>query len=266
VDEEVPSVPAAAPPPLPESAPGSASLHERISLRKELVRVSLEKRGAAGARARVALVLDRSGSMRALYSSGAVGRLVERIAPVAVVLDDDGSLDAWTFADHCARLPALWVPELAEWIEHNVYIRAGARQLPPLPDGRLREPDHLAAVFGGNNEPEVIEDILARYISEPGDPVLVLFFSDGGINRSRQIQRLLIQASLHPVFWQFVGLGQSDYGILKRFDTMPGRVVDNAGFFQVDDLDQISDAELYDRLLGEFPQWLAEARKARVIR
>ncbi|WP_037603599.1 vWA domain-containing protein [Streptacidiphilus rugosus] len=251
----------------PPAPPRSAPAGDPISLRKEIVRVSLEKRGAAGVRARVALVLDRSGSMRPLYHAGVVGRLVERIAPVAAVVDDDSSLDAWIFADECARLPSLRVPqELEPWIAANVYIRQGNRQLPPLPDGSLRVPDHLVHVFGGNNEPEVIRDILDFYAAEPGDPVLVLFFSDGGINRSRQIQALLTKAAAEPVFWQFVGLGRSDYGILERFDTMPGRLVDNAGFFQVDDIDRITDAELYDRLLSEFPQWLTDARRAGVIR
>ncbi|MFD0331601.1 VWA domain-containing protein [Streptacidiphilus monticola] len=251
-----------APPPPQTPAPPA----DRISLRKELVRVSLEKRGARGIRARVALVLDRTGSMRARYADGTVGRLVERLAPVAAVLDDDGELDAWTFADHCARLPSLRIPELGDWIERHVYIRSGNRQLPPLPDGSLRVPDHLVHVFGGNNEPEVIQDILRAYAAEPGDPVLVLFFSDGGVNRTKQISALLTEAAAKPLFWQFVGLGRADYGILERFDTLPGRLVDNAGFFQVDDIDRIDDAELYDRLLSEFPQWLTEARRAGVIR
>ncbi|MHA6765635.1 vWA domain-containing protein [Streptacidiphilus sp. PAMC 29251] len=244
----------------PQAAPA-----DPVSLRKEIVRVNLAKRGAAGVRARVALVLDRSGSMRPLYQVGTVGRLVERMAPIAAVVDDDSSLDAWIFADRCARLPTLTIPELAGWIERHVYIRSGQRQLPELPDGRSRVPDYLVDVFGGNNEPLVIRDILAYYAERPGDPVLVLFFSDGGINRSRQIQNLLTEAAGKPLFWQFIGLGTSDYGILERFDTLPGRVVDNAGFFQVDDIDRITDAELYDRLLSEFPQWLTEARRLGIV-
>jgi hypothetical protein len=42
--------------------------------------------------------------------------------------------------------------------------------------------------------------------------------------------------------------------------------VDNVGFFQVDDFDKVSDTELYDRLLGEFPQWLAAARARGIVR
>ncbi|MFF7248719.1 VWA domain-containing protein [Embleya sp. NPDC008237] len=240
----------------------------RISLRKEAVRITLEKKGLREVRARVAIVLDRSGSMRELYGNGAVGRLVERMAPIAARLDDDGELDAWIFADEFAPLDPVRIPELPRWIADNVYIdgRNNRPQSPPLPNGGQRVPDHLAGVFGGNNEPAVIEDIIARYRREPGAPVLVLFYSDGGVNRSKQIQRLLTDAAGLPIFWQFVGLGRSNYGILERIDTMPGRLVDNAGFFQVDDIDRISDVELYERILAEFPQWLTAARAAGIVR
>jgi hypothetical protein len=40
---------------------------------------------------------------------------------------------------------------------------------------------------------------------------------------------------------------------------MEGRVTDNANFFEVKDIDAISDEELYDRLLNEFPLWLKDA-------
>lgn len=250
----------------PDTAGLPPTMGSLVSLRKETVRVTLEKKGITGVRARVAVVLDRSGSMRQLYGGGTVGRLMERMAPVAAKLDVDGALDAWIFADDFARLPSLRVPDLARWIDTNVYISSRNGQLPPLPGGGERYPDHLSGVRGGNNEPLVIRDIMDFYTAQPGDPVLVIFYSDGGVNRSRQISQLLTEAAHLPIFWQFVGLGRAEYGILERFDTMPGRVVDNAGFFRVDDFDAVSDAELYDRLLGEFPQWLAAARAQGIVR
>lgn len=74
----------------------------------------------------------------------------------------------------------------------------------------------------------------------------------GGIYEEKNISRLL---------WQFVGIGNAKYGVLQNLDILRGRVVDNANFIAFDDLDQISDENLYNRLFNEFPQWLKEARR-----
>ena len=65
---------------------------------------------------------------------------------------------------------------------------------------------------------------------------------------------------------RFVGLGRANYGLLRTLDEMSDRVVDNAGFFALDDIDQVDDAQLYARLLGEFPDWLRAAGRAGILR
>ncbi|MDS4041832.1 MAG: VWA domain-containing protein [Candidatus Competibacter sp.] len=42
-------------------------------------------------------------------------------------------------------------------------------------------------------------------------------------------------------------------------------LIDNAGFMPVNDLDAIKDLKLYDRLLNEFPRWLAKAREQGIL-
>ncbi|MGH9022267.1 MAG: VWA domain-containing protein, partial [Acidimicrobiia bacterium] len=153
-----------------------------------------------------------------------------------------------------------------------------------------------------NNEPLVMEDVLAFYTNQPcrppkggatklargfrkskkrardapgTDPAFVVFLSDGGIDKDDGIKRLLTRAADHPIFWQFVGVGfdgdddgiddEGGYGILEHLDSMPGRRVDNAGFFALDDIDSVSDEELYDRLLTEFPLWRQAARAGGVL-
>ncbi|RAJ45575.1 TerD domain-containing protein [Kitasatospora sp. SolWspMP-SS2h] len=272
-------VPVPVPVPVPEvaerqeaSAPDESALpadmRERLSLRKRQVAVSLRKHGAQHLTARVVLVLDASGSMAGLYQRGVVADVVERMAAVAAQLDTDRTMQAWTFASWPARLPDLPLSELPQWLGRHVRVGElslfGRRKVrPPLPDGRI----DMKSVGVGNDEQRVIAQVRDHVREHPtAEPTLVLFFSDGGVYRNSEIERELRAAVEEPVFWQFVGLGHGDYGVLERFDTLPGRRVDNVGFFAVDDISTLPDPELYDRLLSEFPQWVAAARRAGILR
>ncbi|WAX79055.1 VWA domain-containing protein [Streptomyces sp. KMM 9044] len=266
-----PSVPPSAPSAAPRLAKGEERLpvdmRTRLSLRKEQVAVSLRKHGATGVTARVILVLDASGSMSFLYSKGVVADVVERMAAVAAQLDDDGEMQAWTFASNPARLPDLILGGLPEWL--RLHVRVGEMSL--FRRGRKKGLDpsqvDMREVGIQNEEQKVIAEIRSFVRHNPAAaPTLVLFFSDGGVYRNAEIERELREAVEEPIFWQFVGLGRANYGVLERFDTLPGRLVDNVGFFAVDDIGTVPDPELYDRLLSEFPQWITAAVRAGVLR
>ncbi|MEU2600440.1 VWA domain-containing protein [Streptomyces hirsutus] len=274
-----PASPAPVPPAVPPSVPAAAprltkgeerlpvDMRKRLSLRKEQVAVSLRKHGAAGVTARVVLVLDASGSMSFLYSKGVVADVVERMAAVAAQLDDDGEMQAWTFASNPARLPDLLLGELPEWL--RLHVRVGEMSL--FRRGRKKGLDpsqvDMREVGIQNEEQKVIAEVRSFVRDSPAAaPTLVLFFSDGGVYRNAEIERELREAVEEPIFWQFVGLGRANYGVLERFDTLPGRRVDNVGFFAVDDIDTVPDPELYDRLLSEFPQWITAAGRAGILR
>ncbi|WP_093703418.1 VWA domain-containing protein [Streptomyces sp. 2131.1] len=282
VDEPAPAAPVQPPPAQPPSTPpGGPSprltkgeehlpvdMRKRLSLRKQQVAVSLGKHGLARLTARVILVLDASGSMSALYSRGTVAGVTERMAAVAAQVDDDGEMQAWTFASNPARLPDLVIGELPEWL--RLHVRVGqvslfGRRKPPK--GLVPGQVDMRAVGIQNEEQKVIAEVREYVRANPVPaPTLVLFFSDGGVYRNDEIERELRAAVEEPVFWQFIGLGRSQYGVLERFDTMSGRRVDNVGFFAVDDIEMVSDEELYDRLLSEFPSWLRAARQAGILR
>jgi hypothetical protein len=52
----------------------------------------------------------------------------------------------------------------------------------------------------------------------------------------------------------------SDFLFLEQLDSMHGRYIDNANFFSVEDLDQLTDEALYDLLLNEYPAWVFRAK------
>lgn len=271
VDDE-PSVPAAQVSPSPatpaaqpavdphgvRTAAGEEALspekRQKLDLRKrEVAKVLLDK-GTPGVRARVVLVVDKTGSMQRQYSSGRIHEVVERMVPIAVQVDDDGKLEPYLYAQSFVRLPDIAVHEVDDWSSTFLHIKGTHGGVDYKKLGLI------------NNELPVMNEIMASL--EPGSsmPTLVLFFTDGGFHKRKPITELMKQASHLPAFWQFVGLGRADYGVLERLDAMRGRLVDNAGFFSVDDISGIGDAELYRRLLGEFPDWLRAARAAGIVR
>ncbi|OTE96495.1 tellurium resistance protein [Crenothrix sp. D3] len=222
-----------------------ASAPKLINLAKKAT-VSLEKYQLQETVARVGLVLDASGSMMNQYRTGKVQEVIERLLPLAVHFDDDGELDVWAFSSNVLALPAATLNNYADFIN--------------TAEGGWNNWGMMSI----NNEPSVIKQVIELY-QKTLLPVLVIFISDGGVSRNKEIKDLLTNAACLPIFWQFVGIGGRNYSVLEQLDTMAGRIVDNCGFFALDDLNSISEQELYDRLLSEFPLWLKAAKNKHIL-
>ncbi len=234
---------------VPEIAPVKLNL-SKIDLLKQKVGISLRKKNIEQEKARVAVVFDASGSMTSLYQNGVVQRAFERVLAVAASMDDDGLLDVWFFATKAKRMAS---------VDEHGYEDYVKRTYPA--------PRMFGGLGIGNNEPVVMEDVIKKYTKEAPSslPTYIVFFSDGGIYETPKISKLLIKSSKANIFWQFVGLGNADYGVLRELDDLQGRYLDNADFFALDDLDQVSDEDLYDRLFDEYPKWLREAKAKGIV-
>jgi stress response protein SCP2 len=248
--------PAPAPVAPPAPAPARISLEKKIeakapqlvSLAKK-VQVTLEKKKLTDVVAQVALVLDASGSMNGQYSKGRVQELVNRVVPLAVHFDKNEELECWAFAEKPQQLNSVTLDNFNGFIDRD--------------NGGWRNWKLASRI---NDEPAVIRKVIDFY-KKSGDrtPVYVLFVSDGGVHQNAQITALMKEAANLPIFWQFVGIGGTRYGVLEKLDTMSGRRVDNCGFFAIDDLHSITEEQLYDRLMDEFPSWLKAARVAGIL-
>ena len=211
--------------------------------------VSLEKRQLQQLTAKVALVLDATGSMNRQYKQGRVQEVVNRLLPLAVSFDDDQALDCWAFGQHSQYLGEVGLDNYEKFIDS---VHGGWRKW------------ELGSRT--NNEAGVMKAVTDFYKKDGLDvPVYVLFISDGGVRDTRGITDIMIRAAKLPIFWQFVGLGGRSYGILKNLDDMTGRLLDNCSFFELDDLDDVSEEALYENMLEEFPSWLKEAREIGLI-
>ena len=215
-----------------------------VSLAKPLG-VELKKRNLETLVARVGLVMDISGSMTARFKNGTVQEIVNKTLPLAVQFDDDGELDCWYYGTTARRMDS---------VNLDNYTKAVPKEWKQL----------MLELGGCNNEPVVLRMVLDTY-RDTKLPVYVLFITDGGVSKKSEIQKIITEASKLPIFWQFVGVGGSGYGILEKLDSMKGRYVDNAGFFALDDFKKVSNEALYARLLEEFPKWLQTIRNKGMI-
>jgi len=218
-----------------------------ISLLKKKAGIVLEKKKLTKVVSRVGLVLDISGSMRNLYKNGTVQKVVERILAVASQFDDDGLLDIWVYDNEFSRLKSVSEQDFSNYVEE--YILA----------------NDLIHKFGRNDEPPVMEDVIQKYTveSRAKEPAFIVFINDGGCKRT--IKKPVVESSTKPIFWQFVGIGDSSFEVLEKLDTMEGRFIDNANFFHIKDIEKTTDEELYNQLLNEFPSWLNEARAKGIL-
>ncbi|MBU9829502.1 VWA domain-containing protein [Rahnella sp. FC061912-K] len=250
------------PSPAPAPAPTSTtvSLEKRIqekaprliSLAKT-VTVSLAKHNLQSVKAKVAFVLDASGSMTGEFKKGNVQAVVDRIAVLAVQFDDDGDMDMWGFAEKHRKYKDVTLDNLDGYVAD---IQNSARR------GRW---ENLPGLGGINNEPPVLEEIIDTF-KHSDLPVYVVFITDGGISKTRAIKEAIRRSANYPIFWKFLGLGGSGYGILEQLDTFTDRRIDNTHFFAIDDFATMSDERLYDLLLEEFKDWTVAARKERIMR
>lgn len=236
----------------PEPAPKKVSLEKKISegapklisLVKPL-KVALEKKNLQETVARVALVMDISGSMHGSYKDGTVQEIVNKVLPLAVQFDDDGELDFWYYGTNCKRMPSVNMKNYENAV--------------PADWKNIR-----SSLGGMNNEPAVMKEVVAEY-QKSKIPAYIIFITDGGVSRTSEIKNILIEASKLPIFWQFIGVRGRGYGVLEKLDTISGRYVDNSNFFALDDFKTVDNAELYSRLLNEFPNWLKEIKAKGII-
>lgn len=212
--------------------------------------IQLEKKNLLDVQARVALVLDASGSMNWQYKNGDVQKVVNRLMPLAISFDNNGSFECWAFAQYTTQLDDVTLANVNDFINQT---HSGWRNW------------QVGARI--NEEIPAIEAVINYYQQfNDGLPVYVLSISDGGVGNGHQMQKVLTQAATLPIFWQFVGIGGRNYGVLEKLDDMTGRVVNNCNFFDLDSITSISDERLYELLLEEFPMWLTEAKPKRIIR
>ncbi|MGD2181415.1 VWA domain-containing protein [Lusitaniella coriacea] len=227
--------------------------------------ISLKKANLSEHNAKVALCLDISGSMSQLYYSGKIQQFAEKILALGCRFDDDGSIDIFLFGAN-AHIPGEMTLQ-----NFNNFI-GDIQQKYPLE--------------GGTYYGKVMKTIRNFYFPQgkggtvnapvsSNKPIYVMFVTDGATGDESLSEQQLKWSSYEPIFWQFMAIGKSnrnvkkggikgffsklaasDFSFLEGLDDLRGRYLDNSDFFSVEDPEAISNQDLYDLLMTEYPNWV----------
>jgi hypothetical protein len=164
--------------------------------------------------------------------------------PLALRFDDNGELDVWLFHHHYYRVESMNLNNFENYVKDEITsknYRMGTTSYAP-----------------------VLEDVLRKYFVEDAAtsniPTFVVFITDGSNDDKRATNEIIKESSYKNIFIQFVGIGNERFEYLERLDDLTGRPVDNTGFIKVSDMARLSDEQLFDLLLDQYPDWLKNKR------
>ncbi|PFA76865.1 VWA domain-containing protein [Bacillus cereus] len=235
-----------------------------IDLTKKAKTVILEK-NIFGEKVQVVVADDISISMDDLYYNGTMQELNDRLLSIGMNLDIDKSIDVFAFGRDSHEIGVVTEGNHQGFV-NNVLLKKVSFEGSTNYAGVM---DRIVKKYG--QPPVQKQGFLSRLIGskstveKPTVPTLVFFITDGDNFDKAEAEKIIRESSNQAIFWQFVGVGNAKFKFLKKLDDMGGRFLDNANFFHVNDLRQISDEEFMSRVLNEFPQWIKEARTKGVL-
>lgn len=230
----------------------------KINLQKDKV-VSLKNACgiSSNSSAQVVLALDFSGSMSSLYRDNTVQTVVETVLPFGLAFDDNGEVDVYIFETGYRKVAQpVTLKNLEGFVDREIVRKYS---------------------MGGTNYAPVLEAIYKDFAKAKGFfnfssniqmeyPVYIIFITDGNNSDRNKTEGIVRKMSEKGFFIQFIGIGNERFDFLEHLDDLAGRKIDNANFFKINNIRQMTDDQLYNGLMNEYPSWYKKAKNLQLFR
>lgn len=225
-----------------------------INLSKTVINLSKEANIDLGdTKARVVVILDYSGSMKKLYNDGTVQRTLNRLVPLGLKFDDNGSIDTYVFRDDFIKLADLNIDNYEKYVDKE--IKAKVEKY-----GRTVYSPVLNDVYNTMCNQKGFINFIKRILGlhKKTDPILVLFITDGGDENGDYVScdNVIRKLSEAKTFIQFIGIGDNKFKYFDRLPKITGKATENTGSTIIKDLNNVTDDTLYRVILKDFAKWI----------
>ncbi|MBC9706048.1 MAG: VWA domain-containing protein [Enterococcus sp.] len=238
---------------------------ELLSLVKKS-QVEIQKQHLEGQRAKVGLCIDFSGSMSKDYKNGSIQRLAEKVLALSTHLDDDGNIDLFVFDTNADYLGEISLSDYKGAVERLTAGRHMGRTFYAKPFALVRNHYNMvpanrnAGFFKSFKKPANSEIVKSDL------PIFMIFLTDGAPDDKTDAVRTLSEVSAAPIFWKFLSIGPRPIEFLQKLDDLKDRHMDNADYqYLGTDVEALSDEKLFEAMLVEYRDWLAECRRHNMI-
>ena len=156
----------------------------------------------AQCRARIVLVIEASQQTAQYFSNGSMQNLITKVLPLAMQFSDNAQLEYWLYGSRPKKMFPIGERNYASAIPNDW--------------GSL-----MWSLGENKSETTAMTEVLSS--CQPFNmPSYILFITSGNIPLNSQIEQMVVSSSQFPVFWQFLGMGNSRYGVFENITNLPG--------------------------------------------
>ena len=213
-----------------------------LTKRQETFKICLEKKAPqlTNDKFAVEINMDKSGSMSDEYECGLVSEVVERLMPIGLQFDDNGSMGFHFFTRSLYEMKDVTIKNYKTFIADNMN----------------------KVSYGGTSYAPFVRKMIDKYKNNTIDkPVLCIMITDGDCDDEYEMKNAIKESAKYPIFFKFIGIGNNRFNFLEELDNLKGSPVDNADFKAIKDIKNTSDTELYNMILDELENWKSEYKK-----